>query len=86
LDDLVDKLDMSDALFGLESLDDSSIDEELAVGEDALLHTLAILLALFLLNGVDCDAFEVRAEPVVDLEGVLLCNRLFDRLFVLAKL
>ena len=76
--DLSDQLIVYDGSLSLESLDYGGIDEEFTVSEDALMHTLTILLALLLLYRVDCDALELRSELVIDLESVLLGDRLLD--------
>ena len=41
---------MPDALLRLERLDDSRVDEELAISQYSCVHGLAILFALFLLD------------------------------------
>ena len=50
LDDFVDELDVANGPLCLQGLDDSSIDEELAVSKYALLYVLTILLRLLLLD------------------------------------
>lgn len=76
---------MLDRFLGFESLDDSRIYEELAVGKHASVHALAILVAFLLLDRVDGEAAQLGAELVIHPERVLLRNRLLDSLLALGQ-
>lgn len=68
---------MSDRPLCLECFDNGSINKELAISKDPLMHTFTVFLALFFLNRVDCDALHLRSELVIDFESVLLGYGLF---------
>ena len=77
---------MLEALLRLKCLDDSGVNEELAIGKDACVDSVTVFLALLLLDRVDSDALHLRAELVIHTESIFLRDSLPDASFVLRQL
>ena len=77
---------MLKALLCLKSLNDSGVDEELAISEDTSMDSVAIFLTLLLLDRIDSDTLHLRAELVIHSECILLRDSLPNASLVLGHL